>query len=151
MYSYFAAVLAIFRHRSSASYCACGPLTSIRKQPHLLSFHIFPSSPSPVLSPSSYTLPYTPSHALAVPLSGLQTARHKYYPPQPDFIRDFLYPLRVSFNFVPFYKSSRLSANVSLHRSFCPLIPIVCNSHGCATARRISNCRKSYRRISKCW
>jgi hypothetical protein len=35
-------------------------------------------------------------------LSGLQTTRRKYYPPQLDFIRLFLYPLRVSFNFVLF-------------------------------------------------
>lgn len=82
---------------------------------------------------------YSQSHSttLAVPLSGLQTTRRKFYSPQPDFIRLFLYSLRVSFNFVLIYKSSPIYYKYILASLF-----LFSNSH-CMQFARLCNCPQS--------
>lgn len=73
-------------------------------------------------------------------MSGLQTTRRKYYPFQPDFIRLFLYPLRVSFNFVllrEYQKSRHIYCKYILASLF-----LFSNSH-CMQFARLCNCPQS--------
>lgn len=77
---------------------------------------------------------------LAVPLSGLQTTRRKYYPSQPDFIRLFLYPLRVSFNFVLFREYQKQPPYLlQIH----PCIAFLFSNSHCMQFARLCNCPQS--------
>ena len=80
------------------------------------------------------------STTLAVPLSGLQTTQRKFYPPQPDFIRLFLYPLRVLFNFVLFHEYQKQPPYLlQIH----PCIAFLFSNSHCMQFARLCNCPQS--------